>query len=59
MSFTDQNGVMSLIEELLSFTWPSELGKINIPFPRLSYSDAMLTYGTDKPDIGLSSKVIF
>lgn len=57
MSFTDQNGVMLLIEELLSFIWPSELGKIKTPFPRLSYEEAMLTYGSDKPDIGRSTKI--
>ncbi|KAE9528825.1 hypothetical protein AGLY_012400 [Aphis glycines] len=57
MSFTDQNGVMLLIEELLSFIWPSELGKINTPFHRMSYEEAMLTYGSDKPDIGRSKKI--
>lgn len=59
MSFTDQNGVMLLVEELLSFIWPSELGKIKTPFPRMSYEEAMLTYGSDKPDIGRSTKVKF
>lgn len=58
MSFTDQSGVMLLIEELLSFIWPPELGKIQTPFPRLSYEVAMQTYGSDKPDIGCSTKVI-
>lgn len=58
MSFTNQSGVMLLIEELLSFVWPLHLGKIKTPFPRLTYEDAMLTYGTDKPDIGCSTKVI-
>ncbi|XP_022173731.1 aspartate--tRNA ligase, mitochondrial [Myzus persicae] len=57
MSFTNQDGVMLLIEELLSFVWPSELGKIKTPFPRLSYEEAMLTYGSDKPDIGRSTKI--
>lgn len=50
---------MLLIEELLSFVWPSELGKIKTPFPRLSYEEAMVTYGSDKPDIGRSTKVLF
>lgn len=57
MSFTDQNSVMLLIEELLSFIWPSELGKIKTPFPCLTYEEAMLTYGSDKPDIGRYTKV--
>jgi aspartyl-tRNA synthetase len=58
MSFTDQSGVMLLVEEMLSFIWPPELGKIKIPFPRMSYKEAMETYGSDKPDIGCSTKVI-
>lgn len=58
MSFTDQSGVMLLVEELLSFIWPPELGKIKTPFPRMSYEKAMQTYGSDKPDIGRSTKVI-
>lgn len=58
MSFTDQSGVMLLVEELLSFIWPPELGKIETPFLRLSYDEAMLTYGSDKPDIGCSTKVM-
>jgi len=57
MSFTDQSGVMLLVEEMLSFIWQAELGKIKTPFPRLSYDEAMLTYGSDKPDIGRSTKV--
>lgn len=58
MSFTNQNGVILLIEELLAFIWPSEMGKINTPFPRLTYEEAMQLYGSDKPDIGCSTKVI-
>lgn len=58
MSFTNQSGVMLLVEELLSYIWPSELGNIKTPFPRLSYTESMLAYGNDKPDIGLSTKVI-
>ncbi|XP_025421969.1 aspartate--tRNA ligase, mitochondrial [Sipha flava] len=57
MSFTDQSGVMLLVEEMLSFIWPPELGKIKIPFPRMSYKEAMETYGSDKPDIGCSTKI--
>lgn len=59
MSFTDQRGVMLLVEELLSFIWLSELGKIKTPFPHLLYEEAMLTYGSDKLDIGCSNKVMF
>lgn len=57
MSFTSQNGVILLVEELLSFIWPPEMGKIKTPFPRLTYEEAMQTYGSDKPDIGYSTKV--
>lgn len=52
MAFADQRGVMLLFEELISFVWPSELGKIQTPFPCLTYEEAVLAYDTYKPDIG-------
>ncbi|KAF2905412.1 hypothetical protein ILUMI_00764 [Ignelater luminosus] len=50
MSFTDVNGVIRLIEELLHYSWPECLPNLPRVFPRIAYEDAMETYGTDKPD---------
>ena len=54
MSFVEQEDVMRLNEELLielvQTLFPEK--KIQeIPFPRISYQDAMQTYGTDRPDM--------
>ncbi len=54
MSFVDQNDVMALNEKLLialvQKLFPEK--KIQkIPFPRLTYKEAMEKYGTDRPDL--------
>lgn len=44
MSFVDENGVMGLVEELLSSTLTKtapELDVTTTPFPRLTYTEAM------------------
>lgn len=54
MSFVEQEDVMEVIENMLialvKELYPEK--KIQaIPFPRISYKDAMGKYGTDRPDI--------
>jgi len=53
MSFVDDEDILNLIEEL--FISMVEIIKPELrvikPFPRLSYSEAMERYGTDKPDL--------
>lgn len=52
MSFVEEQDVEGVIERLLSSVFEKLLGqKISIPFPRLPYADAMLKYGSDKPDL--------
>ncbi|UMM34743.1 hypothetical protein L5515_007682 [Caenorhabditis briggsae] len=53
MSFTTQEGVMQLIEDMVISAWPESLNHIKpkSPFPRISYSEAMAKYGIDKPDM--------
>lgn len=57
MSFIDQAGVMRLIEGLLQYSWPKDKGQINVPFPSMTYEDAMRDYGVDKPDTRFEMKV--
>ncbi|XP_018398053.1 PREDICTED: aspartate--tRNA ligase, mitochondrial [Cyphomyrmex costatus] len=57
MSFVDRDGVMSLIENLLMYSWPKELGSIKVPFKLMTYKDAMELYGTDKPDLRISYQI--
>lgn len=53
MSFVEEEDILSLIERL--FTTMVETVKPDLrlikPFPRLSYTEAMERYGTDKPDL--------
>ena len=52
MAFATENMVYSLTEGLMSALWKEVLGiEIASPFPRLSYEEAMWTYGSDKPDL--------
>jgi aspartyl-tRNA synthetase len=53
MSFIDEEDVLSLLEEMFTSlveTVKPEM-KIIKPFPRLSFTETMERYGTDKPDI--------
>ncbi|XP_015687489.1 aspartate--tRNA ligase, mitochondrial [Protobothrops mucrosquamatus] len=58
MSFVDQAGILALTEGMLQYSWPEEKGLIKIPFPSISYDEALSTYGTDKPDTRFGMKII-
>lgn len=52
MSFVDVEDVLSLMEEMIAYTFKQAAGiEIETPFPRLTYKDAMNRYGSDKPDL--------
>ncbi|HEU0028861.1 MAG TPA: aspartate--tRNA ligase, partial [Ktedonobacterales bacterium] len=53
MSFVAEQDVMGLIEELLIELIPKTTSKRiqQIPFPRISFADAMDIYGIDRPDL--------
>jgi len=53
MSFVDQDDVLSSVEPILMrlFREFSDWPVTDVPFPRISYADAMLYYGSDKPDL--------
>jgi aspartyl-tRNA synthetase len=51
MSFVTREDIYALIEGLLQRIWKNVLGiDIAVPFPRLSFVEAMNRFGTDKPD---------
>jgi aspartyl-tRNA synthetase len=51
MSFIDEQDIMTIIENMLSKIFKEVLGKeIQTPFLRMSYDEAMLRFGSDKPD---------
>lgn len=53
MSFVHQDDVMAVVEELyariVNETRPEV--EVTLPFPRLTYAEAMEKYGSDKPDL--------
>lgn len=49
MSFTNLDNIITLIEQLLYMTFPKKLPMP--PFNRITYTEAIENYGTDKPDI--------
>ena len=50
MSFVDQDDVMGALEDVLSDAFAQVGVDMPTPLRRISYWDAMDTYGTDKPD---------
>ena len=57
MSFVDQNDVLEIFEGLLSHLL-KKFKKINVEtFKRISYNEAMSSYGSDKPDIRFGMKL--
>ena len=53
MAFVEQDDVFNAIEPILHsvFTTFSDFNVTEVPFPRITYADAMSRYGTDKPDL--------
>ncbi|XP_042114346.2 aspartate--tRNA ligase, mitochondrial isoform X1 [Peromyscus maniculatus bairdii] len=58
MSFVDQTGIQRLIEGLLQYSWPDDKEPVTIPFPSMTFAEALATYGTDKPDIRFGMKIV-
>lgn len=50
LSFTDRDGIIKLVENILEYSWPKELGVVRKPFPHMTFHEAMENYGSDKPD---------
>lgn len=52
MSFIDENDVQQLVEGLITGLFKSVLNvELPNPFPRMTYHEAMLRFGVDKPDL--------
>ena len=59
MSFVDEDDVLELIEDLFSDLVNAVIPDKTVPspFPRLTYAEAMDSYGTDKPDLRFGLKM--
>jgi aspartyl-tRNA synthetase len=51
MSFVEQDDVIELTEALITAIWRLVGVEVATPLPRLSYSEAINRYATDKPDL--------
>ena len=53
MAFAEQEDVLSVTEDVLADTFRefSTFETTALPYPRITYADAMMRYGTDKPDL--------
>lgn len=58
-SFLNDREIQEIIEGLFKYLFKKVLDKdIPTPFPRMTYNEAMNTYGSDKPDIRFDMKLI-
>lgn len=51
MSFVDQEEIFRSVEQLVAAIWKAGPGiDLPLPFPRMTYAEAMARFGSDKPD---------
>ena len=53
MSFVEQEDIFKILEKLMNDVFSAFSNKkiLNFSFPRITYEDALLKYGSDKPDL--------
>ena len=58
-SFVDEEDIYALVEELMVTLWREVLDtQIAIPFPRLTFAEALRRFGSDKPDTRFGMELI-
>lgn len=57
MSFVEQDDVLNMFEGLTKYMFKEIKGIEVQEFPRMAYSEAMESYGSDKPDIRFEMKI--
>jgi aspartyl-tRNA synthetase len=58
-SFLPVDAFLAMMEEMMAFVWKEAIGRaVAIPFPRLTYHEAMERYGTDKPDLRFGMELV-
>lgn len=59
MSFMSQEEILALNEALMAYIFKTVKGiDLPLPFPRLTYAEAMARYGTDKPDTRFGMELV-
>ncbi len=58
-AFLDEDRIMTLMEEMIRGLFDKLLGvKLDSPFPRMTYQEAMLRFGSDRPDLRVSLELV-
>ncbi|XP_063974853.1 aspartate--tRNA ligase, mitochondrial [Diachasmimorpha longicaudata] len=57
LSFTDREGIMTLVEKLIENCWPKDFEPVTIPFKRFNYEEIMEMYGSDQPDLRIPYRI--
>jgi aspartyl-tRNA synthetase len=59
ISFTSEDEIMGMMEEMLAVLFAQLLGvNVSRPFTRLTYREAMDSYGSEKPDLRLGMRIV-
>jgi aspartyl-tRNA synthetase len=59
MSFVEREDVLRVIEGMMAEVFQKCIGvTIPLPLPRLQYTEAMLKYGSDKPDLRFGLEIV-
>src|ERR671918_1175724 len=58
MSFVDTDDVIALSEEILTALWKLVGYDVQTPIPRMTYSEAMARFGSDKPDLRMGLELV-
>jgi aspartyl-tRNA synthetase len=59
MSFVDEDGVMGIMEDLIRDVFRRVMSvDLPSPFPRMTYAEAMLRFGSDKPDLRIPLQLV-
>jgi aspartyl-tRNA synthetase len=59
MSFIDREDIYQVMEGVMARIWKVALGRdIPLPFPRMTFQDAMNRFGSDKPDTRFALEMV-
>ncbi|MGH7582301.1 MAG: aspartate--tRNA ligase [Gemmatimonadales bacterium] len=57
-SFVGQDDVLSVVEQVLAALWREAGETVALPFPQLTYADALERFGIDKPDLRFGFEIV-
>lgn len=58
MAYVDQEDVIAMAEQVIAAIWKAAGHEVQLPLPRISWTDAMNKYGSDKPDLRFGNELV-